>query len=187
MEDSLEELQKILQRWCDASGTKFNVTKTNLILIGSDEYCDELIRTRKLSPELDEIPPDIKIANDGEPTRLLGAFIGNNIDQPSIWAPTMEAVNKDLEKWRKVHLTIDGKHLVLGMVIGGRTQYRTSVQGMPKDLEDQLKKIMRKFLWGEDTTSAICLKTLYQPIEKGGKKLLNIKVRNEAIEIMKAK
>ncbi|KAE9395179.1 hypothetical protein BT96DRAFT_1044975, partial [Gymnopus androsaceus JB14] len=36
--DNLEDLQKILDKWCLASGAKFNLGKTNIIPIGTEEF-----------------------------------------------------------------------------------------------------------------------------------------------------
>ena len=64
--------------------------------------------------------------------RLLGTYIGNGVNSQGIWTPMVEAVACDLNRWKKSHPTIDGKRLIVSMVVGGRTQYRASVQGMPK-------------------------------------------------------
>ncbi|KNZ79165.1 Ribonuclease H1 [Termitomyces sp. J132] len=58
---------------------------------------------------------------------------------------------------------------------------------MPKKIEEQLTKMVRDFVWGEGTTPTIGLSTLHLCHERGGKKILNIKLRNEAIELMKVK
>lgn len=56
------------------------------------------------------------------------------------------------------------------------------VQGTPKKVEDKLQKIIRKFIW-EDPKAPISLESLYLSKE-GGLGLLDIKSRNEAIELM---
>ncbi|KAF9536237.1 hypothetical protein CPC08DRAFT_652222, partial [Agrocybe pediades] len=70
------------------------------------------------------------------------------------------------------------------MVVGGITQYLTSVQGMPADIERRLEKRVRKYIWADKTMSPVNAETLYAPIEEGGRKVLDLKSRNQAIDIM---
>lgn len=56
---------------------------------------------------------------------------------------------------------------------------------MPKHIEDLLIKMSRKFLWETEKPPMIGLNTLRLPFEQGGQKVLDIKIRNEAIELMK--
>ncbi|KNZ72332.1 hypothetical protein J132_04022 [Termitomyces sp. J132] len=58
---------------------------------------------------------------------------------------------------------------------------------MPKQVEDLLEKIIRNFFWNSESKPTIGLNILRCPQEKGGRKLLDIRVRNKVIEIMKAK
>lgn len=187
--DDIKDLQDILEKWCKASGGKFNDPKTVIVPIGGEAFRKDLIENRMTKGSRTKIPEEIRIAKDGESTRLLGSFIGNKVDSPSIWSPTLEKITKDLDQWNKGHPTIDGHRLVIGMVVGGRTQYRACVRGMPPEIELRLTRMIRNFIWGggEITHPTVGMETLIRPIEEGGKKLLDIKTRNEAIELMKAK
>ncbi|KAG2087608.1 uncharacterized protein F5147DRAFT_588031 [Suillus discolor] len=69
------------------------------------------------------------------------------------------------------------------MVVGGMTQFLTKAQGMPKSIENAITKIIRNFIWDGKTTSPISMGQLEHPIAEGGLGLLNVKVRNEAIDI----
>ncbi len=55
---------------------------------------------------------------------------------------------------------------------------------MPRHIEDTLIAITRKFIWEENNSPRIALEYLHYPIEKGGLNLLDIRTRNEAIEII---
>ncbi|KAJ7239236.1 hypothetical protein C8J57DRAFT_1086503, partial [Mycena rebaudengoi] len=70
------------------------------------------------------------------------------------------------------------------MVVGGMTQYLATVQGMPQSVEVKLEKRIRKFLWAEKTSVTVNKETVYAPQDLGGKSLLDIVSRNEAIAIM---
>ncbi len=74
--DKVEDLQKILTKWCNASTAKFNIQKTEIIPIGSSTYRAKVFETRQTTETSEEIPNHIHIAQDGEPVRILGAWIG---------------------------------------------------------------------------------------------------------------
>jgi hypothetical protein len=71
------------------------------------------------------------------------------------------------------------------MVVGGMTQYLTQVQRMPKDVEKRLTKRIRKYIWKDEKNySPVSEATLQAPVEEGGKKLLDLEARNQAIDVM---
>ena len=76
--DSFHELTTLLQQWCSISGAKFNVEKTEIIPIGTDEYRKNMWETRKLNDREQNIPETIHIAADRDATRILGAWVGND-------------------------------------------------------------------------------------------------------------
>ncbi|KAF8177917.1 hypothetical protein K438DRAFT_2022119 [Mycena galopus ATCC 62051] len=129
------------------------------------------------------IPEHIKIAKEGEPIRTLGAWVGNGVDQVGTWARTIEKVDAALEQWELGKPTMEGRRLIILMVVGGMTQYMAKVQGMPKEVETRLEKRVRKFLWAEKTNASVNQETVYAPADLGGKNLLDIVARNEAIAI----
>jgi hypothetical protein len=49
--DNYGELLSILNLWCQVSGARFNVDKTEIIPIGSPQYRNEFQGTRRTSPE----------------------------------------------------------------------------------------------------------------------------------------
>jgi ribonuclease HI len=72
------------------------------------------------------------------------------------------------------------------MLIGGLTQYLTRVQGMPTSIENTLSKRIQQFMWC-DGAPMINIATMQSNIAQGGRKLLDIKARNQAIDLMKVK
>ena len=185
-DDDFETLQAILNKWCRASGAKFNVKKTVIIPLGTPEYRESLINTRQLKQGQTPIPMDVKIAAEGMPVRVLGAYIGNGIEQMAVWTPTLEKIDAKLKQWSKNHPTQDGKRLIIGMVVGGLTQFLSRVQGMTSEIETLISRKITKFLW-DDASPRVSAQMMSGPIEAGGKKILDIQARNEAIELMKLK
>ncbi|KAA1474320.1 hypothetical protein DENSPDRAFT_781462, partial [Dentipellis sp. KUC8613] len=182
--DRYADVTDILDRWCAASGAKFNINKTEVIPIGSEEHRNRVITTRRLhEDDPHPLPTDIRIAPDGEVTRYLGAWIGNNIDDVAPWEVTLDKVQSALARWALSHPTLLGKQIVVQWIVGGMTQYLAKVQGMPRTIEDALVKIIRNFIWDGAKSPSLSLENLYLPIEAGGIGLLDIVTRNQAITI----
>ncbi|KAI0685565.1 hypothetical protein C8T65DRAFT_555979, partial [Cerioporus squamosus] len=183
--DSYSTLLIVLNRWCAASRARFNVDKTELLPIGPKEYRDKVAATRCLHDGDVPIPLDVRIVPDGMAIRLLGAWVGNDICQKSVWAPMLRKVEENLLNWSKRKPTLKGKRLVVGLEVGSRTQYLARVQGMPKVVEASFLKIVRMFLWGQAAAHLpVALKILYEAVENGGLALLDLEARNKAISIM---
>jgi hypothetical protein len=183
--DDFGGLTKILDEWCMAAGAKFNINKTEIIPIGSHTHRD-LLRTHRYinGREGTKIPDYIKIAKEGEPICSLGALIGNNVGQIEPWSKVLEKIDAALAQWEKGKPTMEGRRLIILMVIGAMTQFLAKVQGMPKEVEHRLERRARKFLWAEKEKVRINQETIHAPFEQGGRCLLDITSQNEAIAIM---
>jgi len=147
--DSMKTLWGILRLWCGASTAKFNEHKTVLLPFGRASYHQKVITERRINNQspIGDIDRTVRIVPDGESCRMLGAWIGNDIPYTTPWPLVLEKINADLMRWQATNPSLEGKRHIISMVIGGRTQYLTRVQGMPKDIEDTLIKLIRSFLW----------------------------------------
>lgn len=177
-------VELLLEKWCLASGAKFNLMKTNIIPIGTEEYCKEVVLTRKTAPGQTPLPGNLHIANEGEAIRILGAWFGNKINSEQVWVPVLEKIDTNLARWAKSGPTMEGRRHIIQMIIGGMTQYLTVVQGMPEKIEKRLIKRISAFLWKEKGHNPVSQRVVSSPIERGGRKVLDIKIRNEAIKVM---
>jgi hypothetical protein len=143
------------------------------------------VTTRKINQH-DQMPLNdrIKIAQDGDAVRSLGAWIGNNTNLKTPWEPIIDNIHKTLKMWGKSNPTLTGRKLITQAVIGGHTQFLAKAQGMPTEVEETLTKMARNFMWEGCTAPGIALENLHRPIEEGGLNLINIQARNDAIEII---
>jgi hypothetical protein len=119
---------------------------------------------------------------DGQTCRILGAWIGNVVDYITPWPSVLEKITSDLERWKLTKPSLEGKRHIINMTIGGRTQYLTRVQGMPEDIEDDLIKLHHTFLW-DGKRARVSHDTMILDTAEGGKQLLDIPARNEAIDL----
>ena len=183
--DRMDKVESILNAWCKVSGAKFNMEKTEIILMGSGAHRDRIHATRKIN-QLDTMTLDarIRIAKDGEAVRSLGAWIGNKANDLTPWETILDKIKNKLERWNRMHPMVFGKRIIAQAVIGGHTQFLTKAQGMPPHIEDALSKTLRDFMWDNDTHPRIALEYLHLPLNQGGLNLLDIRAQNEAIEII---
>ncbi|KAF5376294.1 hypothetical protein D9615_008538 [Tricholomella constricta] len=181
--DNFSHLTQILNKWCTASTAKFNNGKTEIIPIGEKDFRENVMATRKTNQNMDRIPENAHIVLEGEAVRILGAWYRNGAEAEGPWSIVLDKIDASLERWERSNPTIEGRKLITSMVVGGMTQYLTQVQGMPKDIEKKLTKVIRTFVWKEKK-SPISETTLFLPIEEGGRALLDLESRNEAIEVM---
>lgn len=184
-EDRFDDIEPKLSKWCEASGAKFNIEKTEIIPIGTHEHRLEVVTTRRINPrDQTQLDDRIHIARDGEAVRSLGAWIGNKAEDPTPWEVTLDKIRKNLALWKRSHPTIYGKRLIIQAIIGGHTQFLAMAQGMPCHIKDALTKMMRDFIWDQDTSPRMALEYLHKPIDKGGLNILDISARNKAIELI---
>jgi len=184
--DDPRKLWAITDKWCLASGAKFNEKKTEVVPIGQREYRDTLHATRRIYPLAQPFHPSIHIAREGEAVRLLGAYIGNGIDQQGPWKATMDSVRSTIEKWKPKNLTLTGRAMIAQSIIGGKTQYLATVQGMPIEIERELTKTIADLLWDADglrKRATVNPQRMSMPVSQGGKALLLPEMRNTAIQI----
>ena len=183
--DHFDHAQDILNNWCQVSGAKFNIDKTEVIPIGSVAHRQRIIMTRKINQEdAQPLNDRVRIADDGEAVRSLGAWIGNNTNDITPWEGIVDKIHKNLDRWKKTYPTMKGRKTIVQIIVGGYTQFLTKAQGMPTHIEAALTKIIRDFMWENDSSPRIALGVLQSPIEQGGLNLLDLKARNEAIDIM---
>jgi hypothetical protein len=77
---------------------------------------------------------------------------------------------------------MEGRRLIIQMIVAGMTQYLTKVQGMPEDIEKELAKRIQSYVWG-GRKPTINATVMGGPLLEGGKKILDIRARNEAIQL----
>ncbi|EJD45438.1 hypothetical protein AURDEDRAFT_31095, partial [Auricularia subglabra TFB-10046 SS5] len=146
-DDDPATLKRILDRWCLASGAKFNTKKTEIVPVGKESFRNDLVTTRAMKAGLAPFDMGARIAAQGEPVRLLGVYIGNGIDQEAPWESIIDSSKKILEAWNVRSLTLTGKAIIARSIIAGKTQYLGMVQGMPKRVQDRVTEMVMDFVW----------------------------------------
>jgi hypothetical protein len=165
--DNFEDLKEVLDKWCLASGTRFNVTKTEIIPFGTPEFRTRLIQSRKLHPNDSQIPPDIHIAGEGEAVRILGGFVGNGVDAFGVWTLVLEKINSDYERWARLNPTLTMKRNIDQIVAGSCSQYLAQVNRMLPAVTKHILKAQKDFIH-DSKSSMIACDVLRAPRDQGG-------------------
>ncbi len=190
-QDDFTTLQAVLDTWCSAAKARFNISKTEIIPIGSAAHRDEMATTYQATGSWKDYPQGVHVAQEGEPVRILGAFFGNGVSQVDVWSLVLtkivamrQPLMQVLARWTSGSATLQGKKHIVQMIVGGITQFLTNVQRMPATIEKRLEKVIRSVLWSERRSSPVALEYTYLPVELGGLGILDLNARSEAIDIM---
>ena len=181
-EDNYGTLMDVLQTWCAAARATFNDEKTEILPIGSKTHRESLLKGLNTSTLGRTLPAGTHIVQDGDMVRMLGAWVGNEIDEDAPWATTLQTLSRVLETWGKRKPTINGRKLIVGMEVGGRTQFLAKTQSMSKTIEEKLVRMIANFMWPGDRTPRVSMAVMCRPVADGGLNLLDIRARNDAID-----
>ena len=181
-DDDFKELERILTRFCLASTAKFNLGKTEYLPIGTKEYREQVIATRKVGDNT--IDEGIRIIKEGEPMRTLGAWVGNNADTSQQWDWIIKKQERVLKTWEGNHLSYQGKELILKALVQSRAMFLTTVNGMPRNIEEKLTKMYKDFLWDNKSRGLMTWKQVASTRKQGGLNVPDVKSRVQAIQLM---
>ncbi|OJT09006.1 Ribonuclease H1 [Trametes pubescens] len=182
--DDYSVLTAILERWCRASRAKFNAAKTEVIPLGTMEQRAMLVEQHHIPGTVLVLPESVRIVPDGATVRILGARVGNAADPAVAWQPMLDLVRSNLSRWEKRRPTMYGKKLAVGLEVGSRSQFLAVAQGMPESVEIQFTRMVSAFMWGKNARPLVSRDVLFAPVAMGGLALLDVKARNEAMELM---
>lgn len=117
--DTFNLVRMLLEDWCTVSGAKFNISKTEVILIGSEEHRKWVVQTQKINQyDTERLNEQIKIAEDRNAIRFLEAWIGNQTNNATPWEPVVDRISNHLGRWATLYPTMGGRKLVIQLVVG---------------------------------------------------------------------
>jgi len=180
--DDMTILDQIIDTFCAASTAKFNIDKTEILPVGKSEFRKEMIENRRMGNN--DISNDKKIIKEGESMRTLGSWVGNAKADTVQWEKIIKSQEKIIDIWGKMNLTTKGKELILKSLVQSKAVFLATVNGMPKEVETEMKKMYHKFLWNGKAKGVMKWEQVIEKRSRGGLGIPDISARIEAIEIM---
>jgi len=136
-----------MRSFYEAFMAKFNDEKSEILLIETKEYRDEVVRTRKTNKTTSSrIDQFIRIVKIKESLRTLEAYISNNNKTSVQLENILEIQAKILESWSRINLLTKGKELVLKALLQSRVIYLAIANKMPKDIAQRMTCQMKFFI-----------------------------------------
>ena len=116
--------------------------------------------------------------------KYLGVYIGHNRKQcyTKNWKRKTgkEKIQNNIEQWKKRHLTLFGKILVIKTLAISILTHPMTILSTPDDVLKEIEKIIFKFLW--KANDRIKRKTLTGQKENGGLGMTDIYSKNKALK-----
>lgn len=173
-----------MRSFCEAFMAKFNDEKSEILLIETKEYRDEVVRTRKTNKTTSSrIDQFIRIVKIKESLRTLEAYISNNNKTSVQLENILEIQAKILESWSRINLLTKGKELVLKALLQSRVIYLAIANKMPKDIAQRMTCQM-KFFIQEGKRSLMNQTDATEPKNNRGLNLPDIETRLEVTQVM---
>ncbi len=182
--DDFMEMQGVLDKWCAGARARFNVEKTEVLPVGTEAHRQGMSMRTGRSKLCLSIPVTVRVIKDGELIRSLGAWIGNKCDGDEPWRKMLLTLEKNLQHWTRRKPTMYGRKLIVGMEVGGRTQFLAKAQPMSEKIEKRLETMVAEFITNGEKRPRVGRDTMYKPVAEGGLNLLDVKARNEAIDVV---
>jgi len=133
--DNKKTLEQAIKNFCEVSTVKFNDKKSEVLLIGTKEYRNSVIKTRTVNKTNNKkLDQTIRIIEDNDSLRTLGAHIENDSKTSMQWETILKRQSRILKKWSKTSLSLKGKELILKALIQSRALYLATANEMPKSI-----------------------------------------------------
>ena len=127
-DDNPSDLMECLDLFCRASTAKFNDQKTEIIPLGSKEARITTIRTRKFNRW--NIEDNVRIAQEGEATHILGSWQGHGINIQAKWNEMLEKQQKTMKLWNQSYPSATGRVLIAKALVVSLAYYLMTVNGI---------------------------------------------------------
>ncbi len=166
--DSVNRALHLINVYGRASGSRINVSKSELLFINSVSPAQESIQL-KLQPKS---------------VKILGTYIGVNsaVARDETWAGILNKIEAVLNWWRMRDLKLNGRVVVLNNLVLSKLNYALRVLDFPSWALTRINEIITKFIWGS-TVSKIARRTLISKHVEGGLKLLDVDSKKKAFRI----
>ncbi|CAC5423425.1 unnamed protein product [Mytilus coruscus] len=168
---SIDETFKVLNNYSEASGAKINKQKSEIMCLGSGSISNQELT-------------DYGIKQADEVTQILGIYMGKNSEICDYlnWDSKIKKAKTILYFWSKRELTLHGRATVLTSLIMSRFYYTLTVCPIPEKYKNEIKAIILKFLW-QNNSHLVKYKTVVAAKIEGGLNIPEIHLRMQAFRL----
>jgi len=157
--DSIDAVMKTIYDFCDVSGMKLNIEKTEGIWLGS----------LKDNPS---IYHGIQFTSNA--VRILGIYLGHDQEKcyHENWTSRINKLKNCIHVWKSRKLTLYGKILILKSLAMSKLIFVMSVLNVPKAVVKEISKCFYSFVWNK--VDRIKRNTLICTYEQGGLNMIDV-------------
>ena len=165
---SVHNILQVIRLYELASGSKCNVNKTELLVIGN----------KNVNPQ------DFNFPVRKDFITVLGVAIGNSkgLLATENWDNKVQNCISILRRWQFRKLSFKGKVLVVNSLVLSKLVYLASVLPIPQWVITTIRKSVTEFLWN-GKQPLISYSTLILPIDKGGLNLGDLGIKRDSLRV----
>lgn len=115
--------------------------------------------------------------------RLLGGWVGYNLEPEAIWEKRMTDMEAMADKWVKRHPSYQGRVIAINYAILSKAQYMLFTNNPPKSIIGRIQKLVRRVMWAGKSKSVLKLEDVYRPVIEGGPGVPNIRAHQSAARL----
>jgi len=164
-EDKPTEMQACLDLFCTASTARFNSLKTEIILIGTEDFRKELINSREYNEW--KIDDEIHIAQEGEAVRILGSWQGDGINVQARRNGITERQARTMKLWSLLYPLVARRVPIVKALVILLAYYLMTVNGISRSTLTEMEKSIRSSIWSGRRDQMTWERAIL-PISKGG-------------------
>ena len=172
-ERSLRATLKTLELFKILSGQKMNINKTKAVWLGS------------MANSPLKLCSDVKLNWTMESFKILGILFTNNLEDMQIinYQKVLKELKGMLRVWRRRHLSLHGRiSVVKSLGISKLTYFLMNIPRPPDNVMKDIQKEFFRFIWA-DKKDKIKRSVLTQSYEKGGLKMVDVFVYDQAVKL----
>ncbi len=165
---SVVEIKKTTEVYESGSGAKFNFSpgKSAGMWIGRQNGPQNICGFDFSNPSL----------------KILGIYFGDAESATNSWNSRIDKLDRKLDSWRYRNLSLRGKILIVNSLALSGLIFLASILSIPQVFVTKINKIIFKFIWS-DKNELVKQSLIYQPVERGGLSLMNIKTKSMALQL----
>jgi len=176
--DSLEDINTCLRDTSYAIGSKFNLEKTDVKLVGPPEFRQRCFEEQSM---LGSTLPGAYVLPPGGPLRVLGVWIDSVDFATHRWAQIEGHVGRIIRQWCSIGASVLNRATLAKALMLSRCHFLMDGNGIPGRYLGRLSNRIQRFVRGG--FSDMAYRTLEVPLMEGGLNCPSLRSRKKASDL----